>query len=482
MLIELDVNNNGVLTDAVDGIANYLPGYEGTTAKLTTLAAQDMKVIVQGLAANTVYKISTVDTSKYAGIASNKEAVFFFANYFSSSAYNDFVLMKADGTSEESDSTDVNVTSDAQGVAIIGVRARDFGGQTTIRVKSATGTLLAERKLVLDSDSDGIADKWEYEMVDRWTNQYGRAGFSLAAALNRFGPNQDDELADPDDKRTDRLVTQAETGDAHTVWEEYRGYFLSGGGLDGKGQNGHAGGHIRLDPARKEILLEVDRAATLNNVPGTGTLDQKLKVILDGTSKVFSNADRGAGIYMYYSFDEITLDLPLNEMNTEDNLMKALKNSRDTELARDASASDLATDFIHLMFADSINSLGGGALTVDRADELAKRGSIIGVTDLMNNQVAWSLDANKFSELLMCAAAHEITHLLIERETGPFDRFEHTKDPNGNGVIVGDTEDKTCLMYQGLPTRGRTEVATVKFFAVVQAEIMVKSNQALVLG
>ena len=369
VLIELDVNNNGVLTDAVDGIANYLPGYEGTTAKLSRTVDQAMQVIVQGLAANTVYKISSVNTTKYDGIASNAMASF-FANYNSSATDNDFALQS--GNADVADGTDVSVTSDANGVAKIEIRARDFGGQTTIWVKNAAGTLLAERKLVLDSgDNDGIADKWEYEMVDRWTNQYGVAGLSLAASLNRFGPNgQDDEMLDPDGDRTQRLVEQAGTGDAHTVWEEYRGYFLDGGGLDGNGQNGHAGGHIRLDPARKEILLEVDRVAVLNNVPGNGTLEQKLKAILDGASKVFSNADRGAGIYLYYMFDEAAVAVP-TEIQLDDGT--ALKNSRDTASARAAGIPNLATDFVHVLFVDK--DLGYSAMTRD-LKELDRRGRV----------------------------------------------------------------------------------------------------------
>ncbi len=135
-LIELDVNNNGSLGDAVDGIANYLPGYSGSTAVLTKTAVQEMKIIVQGLAENTAYNFRTFGTTERFGIASNAAST---ANYASTVLDNDFVLIKADTTSEEDDNTDVSVTTDANGVAVVGIRARDFGGQTTIVVKNGAG-------------------------------------------------------------------------------------------------------------------------------------------------------------------------------------------------------------------------------------------------------------------------------------------------------------------------------------------------------
>ena len=148
--------------------------------------------------------------------------------------------------------------------------------------------------------------------------------------------------------------------------------------------------------------------------------------------------------------------------------------------------ANLRTDFLHMLFVDDIgvvlnDLLGGAASTNNTVRDLLERGSVLAVTNLKNNQAGWGLNAAKFDELLMTAVAHEITHLLFQRTDGPFNGGEHTIDPNENGIVINDVEDKTCLMYQGTPTRGRSELATAKFFKVLQKELKVKSNEALVL-
>ena len=334
-----------------------------------------------------------------------------------------------------------------------------------------------------DVDSDGLADKWELEMGARWRAQYaipaGTAAWDTEAkVLALFHPDMDDERADPDEfdiTPAGPLVAQAEAGDAHTIRKEYRGYILDGGGLNGFGGGGHPGGHIRLDPARKEILVEVDRAAVINNLPGAGNdTTAKLKTILNGASGLFSNNTRGAGIYMYWMMDEDALNLPLAELNTEDKIKAAFSASRDTVAQRAATTlQSLTTDFIHLFVVDEN---GIGAVT-SAYDVLSKRGSMLAVTDMINTQTA-PLILAKFDERLMTATAHEITHLLVEKKTGAFDALEHTSDANGVGG-ADDTQDQTDIMYYG-KVRGRMEIDTVKFFPVVQVEIKVKSNQALV--
>ena len=77
----------------------------------------------------------------------------------------------------------------------------------------------------LDDDFDGIADKWEREMYERRLVQYQEI---LNFNLNLLSPLDDNEQLDPDGV-SGPLVDQAETGDAHTVKEEYRGYVLDGG-------------------------------------------------------------------------------------------------------------------------------------------------------------------------------------------------------------------------------------------------------------
>ena len=79
---QLDVNANGSIDDAVDGVTNYMPGYEGTTPKLSTgafnvatFSPQHMKIVVDGLGTSTnldyVFFELTLNT-QYSGYASNR--------------------------------------------------------------------------------------------------------------------------------------------------------------------------------------------------------------------------------------------------------------------------------------------------------------------------------------------------------------------------------------------------------------------------
>jgi len=87
----------------------------------------------------------------------------------------------------------------------------------------------------------------------------------------------------------------------------------------------------------------------------------------------------------------------------------------------------------------------------------------------------------------MCVIAHELTHMLFERRADPFNIGEHTgdvnmdgtddRDVNGDGLI--NDADRACIMHQAY-TRKRLELATVTFFPLVQQELRVRSNQALV--
>ncbi|MBY0460429.1 MAG: hypothetical protein K2V38_24195 [Gemmataceae bacterium] len=102
------------------------------------------------------------------------------------------------------------------------------------------------------------------------------------------------------------------------------------------------------------------------------------------------------------------------------------------------------------------------------------------MTEAFNAVAAAGLNPAKFDEHLMTAVAHEVTHLLFEKtDAGAFDKNERTKDANQNGV-ADEAEDQTCLMYNGTG-RPNSEVATVRFFPVVQTELHVRKNQSLVI-
>ena len=253
------------------------------------------------------------------------------------------------------------------------------------------------------------------------------------------------------------LVAQKDSGDGHSIVEEYRGYILDGGGYDGQGLNRHTGGHIRLDPARKELLAEVDRAAVLNNVPLGG-----LPHILDGASKVFSNADRGAGIFMYYLYDEVNLaaPFPTDQVAPEDTQRDALQTHRN---------ADLKTDFFHVFFVD--DGIGGSAQWL--GDPILERRGVLFTTSGTNfwygpGPAPW---LTKMDEAFMTVLVHELTHPLIRpvRGVGVWDNLEHL-----TGAL-----NSSDLMYTPQSALNR-ELATVKFSVATQQEIWVKSNEQFV--
>ncbi len=526
--LDLDVNANGSIRDAAfDGSNDYLPGYGGnirvlstgtsfnTTGTTDTYNGQWMKIVLDGVGTdNAAIKrvvFSLPNVSAYEGYTSNKTA----AAISGADANADYSFYATKNTANAGLPSEIEVTRTSNPGTLAGgpsggkmeatstwvnFYAKDYGGwgQVEARVYVADGDsdrldYTLRLNVSRDTDQDGLADKWEIQMGKRWMVQYGYIPSGLSP-LEYFSPNDlnDHELLDPDGPGLGRpLVEENEMGDGHTIREEYRGYVLDGGGTDGNGLNGHAGGHIRLDPARKEILLEVDRDATINFLPGTGTTDDRLRAILNASAGIFSQSQRGTGTYMYYVFDESNLSLPVATLDTDLKLMNQLQASRDTSSAREFGNTMLSDDFIHVLIANDIgmvptnqNPLGsrpryGGAATTDRAElDLAKRGVVMAVTGLLLQQLNIVVDPTKFNELLSCTLAHEITHLLIERRTPPFNTEEHTVNVNRNNRI--DDEDKSCIM-SNIMGRGRCELATIRFSVDVQAEIRIAGSQAFVL-
>ena len=452
---DLDVNANGALGDPVDGAANYLPGYEGTTPKVSigtnfnapAYQGQHLKLVLDGIGRDTAnlvqveFELIGAKTTSYPGYASNRTHDTIQgankAHDYSFHPYRDYLKQPAAPGPDDPITTITRATPASPVGGVLGDRpvsgevggtrtwislyCKDYGGATQARVRAHynLGGMQQVREFPLlnipvDADNnragDGLADKWELEMGARWNAQYG-VTLTAAQRLAGFAPGMDAEVADPDHvgPGRDRLVDQAETGDAHTILEEYRGYVLDGGGLDGAGQNGHTGGHIRLDPARKEILVEVDRAAVVNNIPAGG-----LGAVMEGASGVFSNA-RGAGIYMYYLFDELTLNLPKADVDEPAERRAAWKASRDTVAARAPGGTpNLKTDFFHFLFVDENGMTGGtGGVSNDTAADRHERGSMIAVSDMKTAAGTAGLNPAKFDEFLMTTAAHEITHLLF---------------------------------------------------------------------
>ena len=516
VVFDLDVNANGSLADPDDLAERYLPGYEGTFQKVSTrtgfndpnnldpYTGQRMKLILDGVGTNnanvTRVEFAIVAVSRHEGYASNKTSPTVTGDgksddysFYRDSDYKNAKLQKTFTITPASTSTEQPANNLFQGgqmgatMTWVNFYAKDYGGAARLEAhvyvkdgavdKFAYGIPLG---VPLDMDADGFADKWEIQMSQRWTTQYGLpADTNIAQALARFdvtpvaGKYKDDEKADPDGAGP--LVPQAETGDAHDIVEEYRGYILDGGGLNGAGANGHPGGHIRLDPARKEILVEVDRGAGLLNVP-----NNDLSGIMNGAAKVFSNAQRGAGIYMYYLFDQADLPLPTVSVNTYTKMFDKVSDTRN---------STLKSDFLHLLLinegvnAADIDAGGPGAWAGTYfGPTLARRGAVVGTTDVHNAYPAATF--TKRDEIIATTIAHELTHLLLKIAGQPdipfgFDSREHTKDANDDGNLR-DAEDKTCLMYYDSQNAVKSnELATVKFFPLVQAHLSVRTNEGI---
>lgn len=251
---DLDVNKNGSLGDAVDGADTYLPGYSGNVQVLTTTNEQEMNLIATGLTPNTAYNVRLTNTTKYAGIASNADSV--SAIYPSSGTDNDYVLVVQGSDPDElvtTDDTDTSATTSATGVLTIKIRARDFGGATTVKIRDANGVNVASLSLPRDGDNDGlqipggpaalpVGDK----LADVWEDLYATvpAGFANFIGYDKTKVYSVNGIADGarDDDRNEGGKNGKNVGDRLPAFDEYRGFLVSGA-------------HKRTAPTIKQIFV-----------------------------------------------------------------------------------------------------------------------------------------------------------------------------------------------------------------------------------
>jgi hypothetical protein len=500
LVFDLDVNANGSLGDAVDGAANYLPGYEGNAAKIVAgnsyngvangYTGQRMKLILDGIGTDTE-GVAGIDfeiryTTEEKGYASNRSTAA-VEGQGRTGDYSFYPDRDADSVWINGVSTEQVGNGGHTGGRMeptktwVNFYCKDYGGAASVTAKiyvvDAKGKVVLGRVVRLDvprdDDRDGLADKWEDAMYQRWILQYQEiTNFSLGL----FSPGDDSEQRDPDGV-DGPLVDQKGEGDAHTVFEEYRGYILDGGGVDGQGGNAFAGGHIRLDPARKEVLLEVDKATVLNNVPAGG-----LRAMLNGAASVFSNDQRGAGIYVYWLMDQT---VPIALADVDDTRFDEQR-----QKLADTRNDNLKTDFLHILFFDEgVNASWKGAQVGAQAFGRRttrgpkERGLVFATTDVSLFYKAPGFQ--NIGEAYACVLAHEITHLLMEANNKPgFNAGEHTTNPDPSDP-PGRGRDWTCLLFAGTTTqvgstRANREFATVRFFPVVQAELDTGKSEGLV--
>jgi hypothetical protein len=420
--VDLDVDGNKSLDDAADGTVTYLPGYEGKTAKVSTgktfnapaYVGQQMKLLVQGLGSGTTvdgitFKVEDVTAfAGYAGNASNPKVE-------GAGKDDDFSFQELANDRDEAGTMEAGKTSAA-------FWAKDYGGWAKVKVEAKIGGntfTLREFTVPNDSDGDKLADTWERAKVKDWNKQFGTAEKEDPAF---FAAADDKELKDPDGANTDGgtdMNEQATAGDGRDVSAEYRGYILDGGGFDWDGANGHNGGHVRLSPAYKELLVEVDAMDGVANLPARAGI----ATWMDAVSKGISQKADGAGFRMYYLFD---------------NLATGHFNDFDSNLAvhNYISGTRSLNDFTHLQFASDLGSVTWGATG---GQTFGDRQTSIGVDWLWNKYPgfwgmpapAWSPTFDGFVEAYI---SHELHHTYAWNIGDDFAVGGHIDDTDGDGV------------------------------------------------
>ena len=428
--LDLDVDDDGSLGSANDGALNYLPGYVGTNAVLSqgntfnTVQYQGQQVRVIAESAGTNQHIDEVNfriiaTTDYDGYAENVSdpslEVATNKDDFS------FQLSQDDQLAHV---TTAAPTPDDPGTILgdlsyVHLQAKDYGGKAVVQAEfKKNGTTLATWDLPIPLDhDDGISDAWERKLVTAWNTQYG---VSETVDVNFFNAADDKELADPDGTANGSMVAHKTPKDTLNVLQEYRGYVLDGGN---DGQTTHNGGHLRLSPAKKELLVEVDQMRNVVHMPSAVAL----RNVLDASASGFSDQADGAGIAMYWAIDQDDATPHVHFASEQERGNWATAN-RNNDLGQ----------FVHLIFADKMTDFAG----VGGVSNLY--GSFIFVTTVWDTsfQQGWS-----FSPLLAMTTAHELTHLLLDSiSANGFDNGEHLDDPDPSDPAKG-FNDFRYLMY-----------------------------------
>jgi hypothetical protein len=434
--VDLDVNNNASLYDDVDRAFYYLPGYEGKTPKISTgttfnapnYVGQAMQIIANG-------------AGSYAGI----DAVQFQISY--STQLDGYAGNASDPTVEGSGHRDDysfnqladdrseagTVTSDW---ASVDFWAKDYGGAAVVQVtiqKDGRNLLTVDLEVPIDSDSDGLADSWERAMVKEWNTQFGA---SNPVSLGFYSPDDDDEPVDPDgstntDGGTDMPAAKA-AGDSFEADEEYRGFILDGG------HTGFTGGHTRLSPAFKDLLVEVDRMDGVTNMP----TEANLRGVMNSVGAGFEDLTDGAGVRFYYVLEETAAAHQVFTSEADRNAWATAH--RHVELGK----------FVHLSFADESTDYptNGGLTNVSYGSYVMVKTKYTQSTN----------PASPFAFLpgLARTAAHELTHAILDAENANgFDSGEHLADPDPVTDGPDGPADQKYLMYHQTVSANLTTIA-----------------------
>jgi hypothetical protein len=364
---------------------------------------------------------------------------------------------------DDDDFTDLSI-DDGEASAIVWVK--DYGASADVEVKFFQ--LIGEQHVEVfglefalppDHDNDHIADVWERAMIDEWNEQYhaSEMDYEDPADLAFFGPNDDFEALDPDGT-TDALgfvePTPAQImaghppdshehdaiGDGRTILEEYRGFILDGGGFDWTGVTNHQGGHARLIPAIKELLVEVDvmeNPGGGSNLPNLATTTAWMNEVSAGVSQ----AADGAGYYLYFVLSDMaTPHVGAAGLMSEADIIDYIT----TGDVGGTSFIDLPEpEFTHLhLFGEFDAGLGTGG------ESWVGTGAAIAVDTV--NGYAWGA----LGTVLPSYISHELHHMTIPAAVGGDDMNGHFDDTNGNGVDLEAADFDRILFNYNNPAAG----------------------------
>ncbi len=444
-VFDLSVDNDNLLGGPIDLARRYLPGYEGDVPKVSTgttfnapsYVGQHMQLVLDKAGADigvTRVEFKIDFTTKWSGFAENATAP-----AVEGDTKNDDFSFNVQANLRQADAT---IGTDRSWGSIW---CKDYGGEAWITANAYKDQTLLRSfflRVPLDNDLDGMADKWEIQKVKDWNAQFATSlPTTLPAVLEYVTSEEDAERRDPDGPNTDGgtdMNAHAAPGDGRTAFQEYRGYILDGGGFDWDGNNGHPGGHVRLNPAYKELLVEVDAMANVANMPDRNGIQYWMDLVALGASQKTD----GAGIRLFYV---------IQNMLTPYSDFAGTEEASPDELWWNYCLSQrhaLLKSFTHFQFADK---LGNDPLDLHFVgSDFAGQGGVIGGDRMAGVFLSTVITFAGYAQtdvttFVRSAISHELLHTLTFGK-GDEDAGGHFADTNGNGT-KGEADDSERLLY-----------------------------------
>ncbi|MBY0527839.1 MAG: putative Ig domain-containing protein [Gemmataceae bacterium] len=430
------------------------------TLNFSAYVGQEMRLILDGIgtlsgADEVVFKIET--TSQYAGYSGNTtdssiSGAGFMDDYSFSRVGDVREFTIRAGAFQAEGRIEANQTW-------ITIWAKDYGGfaKVTATVKKNGQTLGQPVTLTVprDQDGDALPDRWEEEILRSWASRY------VDPVPTTLSPEEDNEPADPDGG-FGPLVAQASTGDHIPVAAEYRGFILDGGpgqrAVPG-GDLNLAPGHVRLNPAVKEALLEVDRLALkkLDGLP-SGGVEEYLEVM----RHVWRDH---AGVDMYWIQDNTNLPSPTFAYNA-DGLQAQYLEAQRGRIGADASTNDsIKRYFTHLVM---ISNLRTGLFDAEPdaamwmfSERQIRDGNrdqmgIFFLTALVKERADfWNVPVKDYGGV---GLAHEFMHTVIDgSDPRLWNDFEHLKVNVRNRQLMAQKRDRLNLLERTVEVGSETQ-------------------------